>query len=636
MKYGNCTSKRNCCNKTKIIYCYCKRKKNREKCKENKIYNKFEINESQASRPDVLYYRRNAESETDIAANPTDPLNIITVSHDNSELPQSVPDTGGPTEAFLERWINIAGIFTTLTKGKSIDSNCKKIQDWYRQVLHWELGDPPLIARGDPIITFGPKPNGIGGFSYTNGARAYFSMLASNFSGTSVPEDFIFPDAIATCFSDNKGLVWTLPVVVTDFNNFPPLYNPPFDTLPPFINDKPAIWADKNPLSPFFGYVYEGWAFYDDPFNQFVLGDFQFTRSLDGGETFSTPIFIPTPGLFFPTLSNRAFTTLPDGTLIATFLVYDFIGFFMTGILITMMFVTISKDGGQTFTPVVEIAKATDPPFRGFEEDDPYAGLAFFPGTLFRIFNGPNIASNIYGDIFITFFDYINNHAILKLAVSRNSGLNWTLFTVVDDPSINIFFPVVETFKQQVLIAFSAVTVVPEGTIPRAGVTSVSQFFIFSNDRGFSFTDKIKASNASFDPAGTAAGGTFAFQFLGDYNGLSPGPDGTFHYTWTDARNAVPCPAVDNYRVSLFNKIIVPQPNINDSCSPDFGNGDAFVSSIKPQSCDFKTKGLISEFITIPPISQVDQLNPQQLEKFNRFKKVYFRLKKRVPLEGPD
>jgi hypothetical protein len=45
----------------------------------------------------------------------------------------------------------------------------------------WRVSD--LVSDGDPVIVYGPKPDGQGGFSYRNGACAYYATLASSNPG---------------------------------------------------------------------------------------------------------------------------------------------------------------------------------------------------------------------------------------------------------------------------------------------------------------------------------------------------------------------------------------------------------------------------------------------------------------------
>ena len=40
-----------------------------------------------------------------------------------------------------------------------------------------------LVSDGDPVLAYGPKPNGNGGFGYGDGARLYYANLTSSFPG---------------------------------------------------------------------------------------------------------------------------------------------------------------------------------------------------------------------------------------------------------------------------------------------------------------------------------------------------------------------------------------------------------------------------------------------------------------------
>src|SRR5437899_7904896 len=75
-----------------------------------------------------------------------------------------------------------------------------------------------LVSDGDPVIVFGPKPASGAGFSFANGARAYYANLASFAPGAASGNQA--PELLAVSRSDNDGLNWTDPVVAAGGHGF--------------------------------------------------------------------------------------------------------------------------------------------------------------------------------------------------------------------------------------------------------------------------------------------------------------------------------------------------------------------------------------------------------------------------------
>jgi hypothetical protein len=142
------------------------------------------------------------------------------------QLDWSLAFLGGSSSCPFVPGVNTSGVYVTTNGGAT----------WSQQILHWNSSG--LVSDGDPVVAFGPKPDGNGGFSYANGARAYFGSLAG--SPTFGPDQ----ELVAVSYSDDGGLTWSAPVVATNRDN------------KVAFNDKIALWADANPASPNFGNVY--------------------------------------------------------------------------------------------------------------------------------------------------------------------------------------------------------------------------------------------------------------------------------------------------------------------------------------------------------------------------------------------
>jgi hypothetical protein len=105
------------------------------------------------------------------------------------------------------------------------------------------------------------------------------------------------------------------------------------------------------------------------------------------------------------------------------------------------------------------------------------------------------------------------------------------------------------------------------------GNAQIKAYYVGSAD-GTTWSTAIPISLAS-DPAASAQN-NLQLQFWGDYNTLVSTNEKAW-FIYTDARNGVGCTAVDAYQAGTAPK---PAPGV--SCPSQFGNTDAFVSTITP------------------------------------------------------
>ena len=244
---------------------------------------------------------------------------------------------------------------------------------WSQQIL--DFGGAALVANGDPVVTFGPKPDG-GGFSYADGARAYFAALAA------APDFGPNQMLIAVSHSDDNGVTWSDPVVATTRDN------------PVNFNDRLAIHADANPSSPFFGHLYVSWTLFKG--SNFTAEPIVAARSTDGGLTFGKPRQL--------TASNNNATggrqssqigTAPDGTVFV----------FWHGALFNQDAIlgARSTDGGVSFARPFLVSFLND--------------LANpLPGTNFRNNSGPAADIDAAGAIYVVWPEYTSGHGVATRA----------------------------------------------------------------------------------------------------------------------------------------------------------------------------------------------------------------------------
>jgi len=497
--------------------------------------------------PTALHFPKNKQNESPMAVNPVDASNVISGANDEINMPDCTPATGGSSSCPFVLGVDLTGVYWSKNGGAT----------WNQTILDWCPNDDPtdpnclVIADGDPVVAFGPQPDGAGGFSYASGARAYFASLAGLPSGSASSE------LVAVSFSDDKGDTWSPPHIATTRDN------------PVEFNDKVAIWADANPASPFFGTVYIAWTlFTGNPFgifgeaNVFSPEPIMIARSSDGGLTWSRPVKL-TPSHNNGAVGGRQGSVIrsgPDGTV---YVIWDDAIFRRSAILGAR-----SANGGRSFSRPFLVSFKSDVPFN-------------FPGASFRTNSFPQAdVSQADGKIYVTWADYDHaaNHGVVKLAASSNGGVTWTPpSTIADVSGRSPFYPAVAVSPDgtKVFVGFNAIDDKADGTAPGAGVVFYDAYYVLSTDSGGSFGSPVKVSAAPSDPDAASTNGLRG-QFLGDYNGAAASNSAAW-FSWTDTRNGVPCADVDAWRASGFTTT---RPNIYDSCPANFGNSDIFVVKV--------------------------------------------------------
>lgn len=509
----------------------------------------------------------NKQNEPTIAVNPVDSTKLIAGSNDEQRQPPCGPGpVRGPgvpaSDCSFFPGVGTSGIYTSSNGGAS----------WTNRGL---LDDQPswvannLVSDGDPVIVYGPKPNGSGGFSYSDGARAYYSTLASYKPGTSPFPPNKAPELLAVSYSDDNGATWSAPVIATTKKN------------PNDFNDKESLWVDNLSSSPFFGRVYLSWTEFRSPIccpSEPVA----VAISTDGGQSFSAPKQL-SPAGNNGTGNGRqgsAVTSGPDGSVYVAW---------EQG---SEQVVAISRDGGDKWSRPVTIGTVDD-------IDDPIPGANFRTDSFLSISVDPRAGSaTLYAA-------WVNDSALggrVVVATSANKGESWSgLQSVSTAVEGYAFFQGLDVAPNgRVDLGYQALkTLHPEtfGT----GNAAIDSWYV-SKAPGGVWTAPTKVSSASSDPAASSQN-NLARQFYGDYNTLvSDSAHAWFIYT--DARTGVGCPAVDQYQRIIAGTETVrgdfadrvatrlgqnpyshepgEKPAPPEHCAPQFGNTDAYVSVITP------------------------------------------------------
>jgi hypothetical protein len=506
----------------------------------------------------------NKQNEPTIAVNPRDARFLIAGSNDEQEQPPCGPGpVRGPDAPandcsfFLD--VGTSGVYTSNDGGRS----------WTNRGL---LDDQPgwrasaFVSDGDPVITYGPRPDANGVFSWANGVRAYFASLASYKSGRSPFPPKKAPEYIAVSWSDDNGRTWSGPSIATTKDN-------PVD-----FNDKEWVAVDSSSSSPFFGRVYVSWT----SFRQSTSEPVEVSYSTDGGVSFGPPNQVSPAA---NTLKKGRQGSQPvvgrDGSVYVTF---------EQG---PAHVVVTSRDGGVKWTRPAVVASVAD-------LDDPIPGANFRTNSFSSFAADPGDAGR------------------LVLAWSQNvPGQGGRIFVVrSNDKGRTWSAPVQVSTAAQGYAFYQGLSIAPNGRVDvgyqalrtndpssfGTGNAWIDSYYAMSTDRGATFSRPARISAASSDPAASAQN-NLQRQFYGDYNQMVSAVDRAW-FIYTDTRNGLGCPAVDEYQQFLIDNGLIIRGDMVDriatrtgatpalepgekpappvDCPVGFGNSDAFVSVITP------------------------------------------------------
>jgi hypothetical protein len=463
----------------------------------------------------------NKQNEPSLAQNPTNPLNLISGSND--EIGEPACSNTTPSSCPFVTGVQSSGFYASFNGGKT----------WPCQGLI-DLSAFHEYSFGDPAQAFDSKGNAY------YGTLAFPSPPTTEELATGLQSDFFVAK------STDGGCHYTSAARVSG-------------SSPAIFDDKDAITADANPSSPFHDNVYAAWTKFTTGGDQIV-----FSRSTDGGTTFSNPLAI-SPDYNNTHVGGRqgaAVKVGPDGTVYVVWL--------DTVDKQAVERLSISHDGGKTF-PMQNITVAT-------VTDDfvsPVPGSSFRQDS--RSFPSFSIAPN--GTLYVAWGnrtgDPTSGHAVVLVTKSINDGLSWSTPVVAGDVrGRSAFFASVTTDPSgEVDVAFLALDDVPTGTAPGAGIVFYDAYLTQSTNGGASWSLPVKISTVSSDPDGSSTN-SLAAQFLGDY--ITAVADSSHVYAvWTDSRNATPCAAVDAFRAGTAGG-----PDVITQCPITFGNTDIFLGII--------------------------------------------------------
>lgn len=296
--------------------------------------------------------------------------------------------------------------------------------------------------------------------------------------------------------------------------------------------DKPWIGID-NTAGPLSGNLYVVWSYdhFDCAGQGFCTQELGFSRSKDGGKTFSkvqlvegSAPFCTNPADGRPSSSRKCDgalgaipAVLPDGTLA---IAYAYISLTNTYIP-TKLLVTTTPNGGTTWTTPVDIASVVDLP-------SPLKGERYRTTTLPAFAADPNT-----GQLYIAWNDFGHGDADILLATSTDKGRTWTKpLRVNDDPIGNG----AQQFQPQLAVAPNGVVSVSFfDTRTDPAHLLIDEFLAQSTNHAQSFLPNVRVTTQSWDPKLDQPTDSNGQGFIGDYQGLSA--DNLFvHPFWNDTR----------------------------------------------------------------------------------------------------
>ncbi|HLX59383.1 MAG TPA: sialidase family protein [Ktedonobacteraceae bacterium] len=303
------------------------------------------------------------------------------------------------------------------------------------------------------------------------------------------------------------------------------------------FNDKPWMVVDQTG-GPRNGYIYLAWSY--DYGNDCGAGnpcveEVAFSRSTDGGNTFSAPRLIEGSAPFCanslpdrPSHSTRCDGAIgatpviaPGGMLAVAYLnSYSAIEPSGKGIPDRLLVVT-SSDGGTTWTQPVSIATIHDI-------------YGYFPPERYRNLSLPAFACDPQtGQLYITWSDKGTGDADILFSTSRGHGQTWSAPLRVNDDALrngaNQFQPQMAVAPDGVIsISFFDTRLDPSHKL-------IDVYLAQSIDHGATFLKNMRVTTQSWDPAVDAPVDGYGSQFIGDYQGLAA--DNRFaHPFWNDTR----------------------------------------------------------------------------------------------------
>ena len=404
------------------------------------------------------------QSETSVTINPSNPAQVV----------------GGSNEIFR---LPMRAYFST-NGGKSFGAVDLPLP-------------PPATTNG---TDFGSDP----GVAFDTHGNVYYSYIVVFFNRTF---GSIQGTEMAVAKSSDGGRTWPH---ATFFN---------FNSGSGKFNDKPMIAVDTNPASPFRDSVYVAWDNASNKAGKSSSNDaLLFSRSTDGGATFSAPIAVNSlTGGPSSVIGADPFVG-PNGEVYVAW--HD--------IQNSRIMVNRSLDGGVTFGQPVAIAP-TAIAFDTAIPPEASRGALLYPACAADRSSGPN-----RGTIYCSWMDATPaNGTDIFVSKSTDRGVDWSAARRVNDDPAGL---VRDQFNQWLAVDPVTGAVDLSWTDPRndPGDTKTDTYATASTNGGASFATNVKVTTAVSDESAANPFANASDQY-GDYEGLAAF-GGIARPIWTDGR----------------------------------------------------------------------------------------------------
>lgn len=309
------------------------------------------------------------------------------------------------------------------------------------------------------------------------------------------------PCTIAAGRTTDRGATWT--PFVSNINNTG------------FSNDRPYFWADQEPSSPFYGRVYMTYSLFDSGITGSYNGiGIRYTS--DGGNTWNPPSpgIVQKSGAINAVNGDLQWGSLGfqnDGAIVEGWMEDICCGSFPDRGSFNKYYWARSTDGGVTFPISGTLAQDTRAESISFNATSP-AGFRWSPqltvagdpvdGTLYAVwlkFRTPGMPQG--------------SGAAVAIARSTDNGVHWSTPTFVynnPDPAVTQYMPWVAVSRDH--------TVHVSFTSSQSGSsTTLSHYYMQSNDRGFTWSAPFQLSLSPYTAAGYM--GDDQAMHIGAYNG---------------------------------------------------------------------------------------------------------------------
>jgi hypothetical protein len=301
------------------------------------------------------------------------------------------------------------------------------------------------------------------------------------------------------------------------------------------FNDKPWIAVDRT-NGPYSGDLYVVWSYEhgggcSEGASTSCVQEIAFSRSTDGGKTFSPPRliegsapFCAAPGSTL-TKCDEGLGAIPvvepDGTLAVAFINTPGSSGQSGLSPADRLLVVTSHDGGTSWSAPVSISAV-----RPVDN--------YFPGEHYRNLTLPAFACDPQtGQLYIAWANLTGADSEILFSTSSDEGQSWSVPERVNDDAIG---DGAEHFQPQMAVASDGVISISffdTRLDPHHRLVDV--FLAQSIDHGLSFLPNVRVTTQSFDPAVGAPVNSSGSQFIGDYQGLAA--DNLFvHPFWNDTR----------------------------------------------------------------------------------------------------